>query len=221
MTYAILSPLILGFAAVAISLLYVAFRYNVFYALDCNFQSTHGSYFVTALRHVMTGVYLGQLCLAGVFVIRALDDVLSFGPVMMMAVLLVGTTLAQARIWTKLRPLTRHLPQNRLHEIWQASDQRTGSLSRWPWPESLNSEFRQHVEAKEPASSQESSEEAYLHPSQRTVPSRPTLWIVKGPDGYAEVIRDLLGQDIPVQDVGTWWQSKRPHLDMTIPAPNT
>ena len=56
----------LWFAATGLGLLYLAFRYNVFYALSTAVD-TKGDAYGRALQHLTVGIYLAELCLIGLF----------------------------------------------------------------------------------------------------------------------------------------------------------
>ncbi len=105
-TYSIISPLVIGFATVGFALVYCAVRYNSFYVLTNNVD-TKGAAYARALQQLMTGVYIGEVCLLGLFAINTAP-----GPIVLMAVFLGATAIYHAMMRHALRPLTRYLPDS-------------------------------------------------------------------------------------------------------------
>lgn len=93
-TYCGIAPLVLGFATVGFSLVYVAFRYNFLYVYETQID-TKGDAYQKALRQLMTGVYLSELCLIGLFAIATGDHPQAAGPLAIMCVLLLITLIFQ------------------------------------------------------------------------------------------------------------------------------
>jgi hypothetical protein len=67
------------------SLFYFAYRYNVFFVTDSQID-TKGLIYPRALQHLLTGVYLSEICLIGLFGIAG-----AIGPVILMVVTLIFT----------------------------------------------------------------------------------------------------------------------------------
>lgn len=67
--YSCIAPLVLGFATVGFCVFYMAYRYNCLYVYQSKIDS-HGEAYKRALQQMMTGVYIAQLCLIGLFGIR-------------------------------------------------------------------------------------------------------------------------------------------------------
>jgi hypothetical protein len=93
-TYSGIAPLILGFAVVGFSLIYVAFRYNFLYVYETHID-TKGAAYQKALKQILTGCYLSEICLIGLFAIATADNIQAIGPVIIMAILLAVTILFQ------------------------------------------------------------------------------------------------------------------------------
>ena len=87
-------------------MIYLAARYNSFYVLTNNVD-TKGLAYAKVLQQIMTGVYLGEVCLLGLFSINA-----AIGPIVLQAVFLVATAIYHAIMRHALRPLTRYLPDS-------------------------------------------------------------------------------------------------------------
>ncbi|KAH6637380.1 hypothetical protein C7974DRAFT_432319 [Boeremia exigua] len=90
--YAVIAPLVLGFATVGIGLIYLSYRYNMFYVHDTHID-TKGGFYARALEQLMVGVYLGELCLLGLFGLNIGNSVVSAGPTVMQGVLIVMTVV--------------------------------------------------------------------------------------------------------------------------------
>ncbi|KFY30521.1 hypothetical protein V493_01858 [Pseudogymnoascus sp. VKM F-4281 (FW-2241)] len=104
-TYSLIAPLVMGFATVGITLFYLAYRYNVLFVTD-NTIDTKGLIYPRALQHLLTGVYLGEVCMIGLFGISA-----AIGPIILMVVALVGTVLFHIAMNSALDPLLYNLPK--------------------------------------------------------------------------------------------------------------
>jgi calcium permeable stress-gated cation channel len=85
--YSCIAPLILGFAAVGLYLFYLSYRYNLLYVLQPKVDS-RGECYGRALRHLITGIYLSELCLIGLFGAREAP-----GPSALMIILLIATII--------------------------------------------------------------------------------------------------------------------------------
>lgn len=103
-SYSIISPLVLGFATIGFACIYLATRYNALYVLTNNVD-TRGAAYGRALQQLMTGVYISEVCLIGLFAINT-----SPGPLVLMAVFLLFTAIYHAVMRNALRPLTLYLP---------------------------------------------------------------------------------------------------------------
>lgn len=105
-TYSIISPLILGFATVGFGLIYLAIRYNAMFVLTNNID-TKGRAYALVMQQLMTGVYLGEVCLIGLFAINTAP-----GPIVLMVVFLVFTAIYHAIMRHALKPLMDYLPDS-------------------------------------------------------------------------------------------------------------
>ncbi|EMD68988.1 hypothetical protein COCSADRAFT_77360 [Bipolaris sorokiniana ND90Pr] len=102
--YATIAPLVLGFAAVGIGMIYVAFRYNMMYVHDTHID-TKGGFYARALEQLMVGVYLGELCLLGLFGIGIGGSITSVGPTVLQMVLIVATVIFHVFMKRKIKQL--------------------------------------------------------------------------------------------------------------------
>jgi hypothetical protein len=101
-TYSGIAPLILGFATIGFTLVYIAFRYNFLYVYETNID-TKGEAYQKALRQLLTGVYLSELCLIGLFAIATADNIQAVGPLAIMCLLLFLTIVFQFTLKFALR----------------------------------------------------------------------------------------------------------------------
>jgi hypothetical protein len=105
-TYAIISPLVLGFATIGFGLIYLSVRYNSFYVFSNNID-TKGAAYAKVMQQLMTGVYLSEVCLIGLFSINTAP-----GPIVLMAVFLGFTIIYHILMRQALHRLTQYLPDN-------------------------------------------------------------------------------------------------------------
>lgn len=108
-SYAVIAPLVLGFATVGLGLLYVAYRYNMLYVYNTKID-TKGAFYARALEQIMVGVYLGELCILGLFGIGVGSELTAIGPVVLQVILIATTIAFHVLVKTKLKPLTKYLP---------------------------------------------------------------------------------------------------------------
>nr|KAK5440428.1 phosphate metabolism protein 7 [Exophiala xenobiotica] len=108
-TYACIAPLILGFATIGFSLLYLMFRYNFLFVLG-NKTDLKGEGYARALKQLLTGVYLSAICLIGLFAIGCSKSAISAGPLAIMIVFLVIVIIFNFMLDRALAPLEQTMP---------------------------------------------------------------------------------------------------------------
>jgi xanthosine utilization system XapX-like protein len=123
--YAVIAPLVLGFATVGLGLLYVAYRYNMLYVYNTQLD-TKGAFYARALEQIMVGVYLGELCLLGLFGIGVGSQLNAIGPVVLQVVLIATTIVFHILVKTKLKPSITSLPLEDPSESSSGSGERRG-----------------------------------------------------------------------------------------------
>jgi hypothetical protein len=101
----LIAPIILGFAFIGLMIIYVTYRYNILYIYSSELD-TRGLNYPRALKQTLTGVYLAEICLVGLFGLKA-----AFGPVVMMLGLLIFTFLINISLIDSLSPLLFNLPR--------------------------------------------------------------------------------------------------------------
>jgi hypothetical protein len=101
LTYSGIAPLILGFATITFSLIYIAYRYNFLYVYETDID-TKGEAYAKALRQLLTGVYLSELCLIGLFAIATASNTQAAGPLAIMCLLLLITIIFNVSLGSAL-----------------------------------------------------------------------------------------------------------------------
>ena len=104
--YSCIAPLVLGFSTVGFYLYYLSYRHNLIYVIQTKVDTKGAAYF-RALQHVLTGVYLSELCLIGLFSASG-----AIGPMVLTVILLIVTVIY-------------HLTMNRVvgvHEKYLSAD---------------------------------------------------------------------------------------------------
>lgn len=139
--YMILSPVVNGFAAVAVFLLYLAYRYQFLYVYDCKPQNeTAGLFFPKAINCTFAGLYLGTLLVAAMYLFNtgANQSYIAFG--VLTVLLLVIIAFYHYFLANSYGPLNQCLPldlalQSRKEDEksgqgmpMQMSQQQTGAL---------------------------------------------------------------------------------------------
>jgi calcium permeable stress-gated cation channel len=105
-SYACIAPLVLAFGTVGLAFLYLVYRYNVFYVFN-NEIDTRGLLYPHALLQLVYGLYIAEVCLIGLFALKA-----AAGPIGMTAALLVVTILVHRSLLEALGPLLFDLPKS-------------------------------------------------------------------------------------------------------------
>ncbi|EME78155.1 uncharacterized protein MYCFIDRAFT_146012, partial [Pseudocercospora fijiensis CIRAD86] len=111
LSYSCIAPLVLGFAAMGFFLLYLAFRYHALFTLGTN-VSTRGESYARALRQLITGIYLCEICLIGLFAIGVAESKEAIGALVLMVVFLFGTVGWQLWLWGVVRKMEGDFPSH-------------------------------------------------------------------------------------------------------------
>ncbi|CAI4214972.1 unnamed protein product [Parascedosporium putredinis] len=82
-SYACISPLVLGFASAGMYVIYLVYRYNLLYIYNTEID-TRGLVYPRALMQLLVGVYLAEICMIGLFALRS-----AFVPMVVMIAFLV------------------------------------------------------------------------------------------------------------------------------------
>lgn len=115
-TFAVIAPLMLFWATLAMALFYLAYRYNILFVTDTQID-TRGLFYPRALQQLFAGIYLAEICMVGMFAVSK-----SPGPCVLMAIFLVFTVLFQITLNRSLGPLLYGLPRTLQveEELYQA-----------------------------------------------------------------------------------------------------
>jgi hypothetical protein len=106
LSYAVISPLVLGFASIALYLLYLAYRYNLLFVFDATID-TKGLVYPRALQQTTTGAYIGMICLIGLFGVNK-----AVGPLILMVAFLILVVLFHVTLNSAISPLIKYLPKS-------------------------------------------------------------------------------------------------------------
>ncbi|KAH3683321.1 hypothetical protein WICPIJ_005702 [Wickerhamomyces pijperi] len=104
LTYSIISPFILLFATTAFALLYVAYLYNLTYAFS-ETPDARGVHYPRALFQTLVGLYLGEVCLLGLFVVSK-----AWGPIVLEAIMLGVTVFVHVNLSSAFDGLIKVVP---------------------------------------------------------------------------------------------------------------
>lgn len=115
-TYAVISPLILLFATVGFFLVYVANLYNLTYAF-AEAPDARGMFYPRALFQTLVGVYLGEICLLGLFVVAK-----AWGPLVLMAIALGVTVFVHTNLNSAFDHLMTVVPVDTMKPLDGKSD---------------------------------------------------------------------------------------------------
>ncbi|KAI1645199.1 DUF221-domain-containing protein [Daldinia loculata] len=120
--YSCIAPLVLGFAAVGLALYYFSYRYNLLFVIQPKID-TKGQAYTLALQHLLTGVYIAELSLLGLFGLRR-----ATGPSIITGFLFIATILYNVLTNKYLAPLEQFLPAD-LATLTERDDESTPLLA--------------------------------------------------------------------------------------------
>lgn len=214
LTYSCIAPLILGFAFIGLYLVYQAYRYNLMFVYYIDID-TKGLVYSRALQHLLTGIYLAEVCMIGLFSIQA-----AVGPLVIMGLFTVLTILANITLNEALSPLMPFLPRSldteeeEFRARAQAEAAQNHSMTRWGriWRWFYPNLYRDYAEMRRKVRrdivriqyTEEELNNAYYEPC---ITSRtPHLWIPRDPGGVSQWEIRQTSPIIPISDDGA-------HLD--------
>lgn len=85
--------------------MHAVFKYNLLYVYSSEID-TRGLSYILALKQLLTGLYLAEVCLLGLFALR-----LTFGPVVMMFISITTTAVIHISLNEAVGPLLDNLPR--------------------------------------------------------------------------------------------------------------
>jgi len=104
-SYSLIAPIVLGVAALGFLIIYITYRYNLLYVYSSE-RDTRGLHYPRALTQTVTGVYLAEICLVGLFGLKG-----AYGPVVLTFGLIIFTSLIHVSLNDALSPLLYNLPR--------------------------------------------------------------------------------------------------------------
>ncbi|KAJ4290005.1 hypothetical protein N0V88_006806 [Collariella sp. IMI 366227] len=104
-SYSCIAPLILVFAALGMLFVSYVYRYGLIYIFDSG-PDTKGLFYPRALMQLMVGLYIAEICMAGLFILRH-----GFGPLILMVIFLIFTLLVHISLNHAITPLLDSLPR--------------------------------------------------------------------------------------------------------------
>ncbi|KAG9233741.1 hypothetical protein BJ875DRAFT_484855 [Amylocarpus encephaloides] len=104
-SYSLIAPIVLGVAALGLFLIYSSYRWNLLYVYSSE-HDTRGLHYPRALNQTLTGVYLAEICLLGLFGVEG-----AYGPLVMTFGLIIFTALIHISLNDALGPLIYNLPR--------------------------------------------------------------------------------------------------------------
>lgn len=110
LAYSCISPMVLGLAAIGLALFYLSYRHNLFFVVQPKME-TKGKCYTRALSQILTGVYVGELALAGLMGLRK-----ATGPSIVMVILFFATVIYNHFLNRFLNPLEDRLPAKLLSD---------------------------------------------------------------------------------------------------------
>ncbi|CAN6663056.1 uncharacterized protein Rsn1p [Trichomonascus vanleenenianus] len=117
-TYSIIAPILVVFAALTFGLIYIAYLHNLmFISLP---TEGRGMYYVRAIYQTFVGLYIGEICLLGLFVVAK-----AWGPIVLEAILIGATVFVQVNMQSAFAPLEQALPRDLLMSA--AAEQKSSS----------------------------------------------------------------------------------------------
>ncbi|KAA8904862.1 hypothetical protein FN846DRAFT_907594 [Sphaerosporella brunnea] len=104
LTYSLIAPTVLLFATPGLGLVYFAYRYNFLFVYSTR-VCTKGLAYPRAWQQTLTGVYLCQGCMIGLFALKK-----QIGPIILQLVLIACTVAFQHSLMANISTLLSHLP---------------------------------------------------------------------------------------------------------------
>lgn len=108
--YSCIAPLVLGFALVGFTLFYATYRYLYLYSNNVKLEMK-GTAHARALQQLLTGVYVAELCLIGLFGARD-----ATGPSILMTIFFILTIIQHLTVNKYLTPLEQNMPLDILQQ---------------------------------------------------------------------------------------------------------
>ncbi|AOA61619.1 hypothetical protein PP7435_CHR1-0065 [Komagataella phaffii CBS 7435] len=111
LSYSIISPLILIFGTVAFALLWFTYMYNLSYVFVSG-PDSQGLHYPRALFQTLVGVYLGEICLLGIFAVGR-----GWGPIVLEIILLAVTVFVHLNMNSSFDRLLSVVPADAMKPL--------------------------------------------------------------------------------------------------------
>lgn len=202
-------------------LFYLAFRYNILFVTDSQID-TKGLIYPRALQQLLTGIYIAEVCLIGLFGVNVTP-----GPLVLMVAMLIFTALFHISLNSALDPLLYNLPKSLeaeeeslrgLMEGGGVEEEKNGNVSSIATrkkPNFISKFFKPHIYSDYATLRQlvphglldadnmyedSVAENAYFPPS--VTSETPLLWIPRDAAGISAQEVAHTGRVIPITDEG-------------------
>lgn len=109
--YGVISPIIIVFTVIAYALIYIAYVYNLTYVNDHSYDA-RGRNYPLALFEVFVGLYLGEICLIGLFVMAK-----NWPTVVLQAIFLAFTVAVHLYLRWTFEPVLDTVPMGAIREV--------------------------------------------------------------------------------------------------------
>lgn len=213
LSYSSIAPLILGFSTIGFYLLYLGYRYNAIFTLGTN-VSTQGASYARAMKQLITGIYLSEICLLGLFGIGIGKSKQSIGPLVLMFAFLVATIAWQIWLGRSLSKLEDSVSLEQGPSVHESTDvEKNGSssaaehntksasvpapprktgfvagLREFFYPDtsaaSISRIVSENLAGDTTQYTQEEHDEAYIHPA--IISEVPIIWIARDKYGLSK-----------------------------------
>ncbi|KAF4995602.1 hypothetical protein FDECE_12745 [Fusarium decemcellulare] len=109
--YAFIAPLILAFAATGLCCVYFVYKYNLIYVYDTKTLDTGGLLYPRAFMQLITGPYLAQIYLIGLFAANS-----AWVQMSLVALLFLSTVFIHVSLRNAINPLLKSFPRALNHD---------------------------------------------------------------------------------------------------------
>lgn len=195
------------------------------YCQDSSQTNTEGRSFAKAIQQLTTGVYIGAVCLLGLFSIATASTTRAAGPLALMVVFIVGTAIFHFLLNRTLASLEKNISHEMDTEMMPPTNghakEQTVTEARLP-PSTVNNKltnllvkmlfvpalpaFDPYLMSRGNDYSAETRREAYLNPA--IWKPKPKLWIVHDQMGISTREIAETSKVIDISDAGAWFDEK-------------
>ena len=102
--------MVLAFAAIGLSLFWMAYKYEFLFVMDVG-ADAKGLFYPRAMQHLFVGLYIAEICLLGLFATQ-LSHPGAIGPFIMMIIAVIFTALYNISLNSAISPLLQYHPKD-------------------------------------------------------------------------------------------------------------